>query len=114
MENSKLNQSIASGKPQITPSMLRNSANIVCDCGGMIFTEKLFFKKISAIISPSAKEELAPMPIIVCDSCGKVPTMFDKQNVLPQEIKAVKRITLPKVDPGKVKQHNEGVKVKSK
>jgi hypothetical protein len=76
------------GKPQITPELLRNAPNIQCECGGLIFQEKLFFKKISAIISPSGKEEVAPMPIIVCESCGKVPSAFDTQNVLPPEIKA--------------------------
>ena len=67
-----LNQTGGLGKPQITPEMLRNSKNIVCECGGLIFSEKLFFKRISAIISPSRKEEIAPMPIIVCEKCGKV------------------------------------------
>ena len=75
---------------QVSVSMLKNAANIVCDCGGIIFTEKLFFKKISAILSPSGKEEIAPMPIIVCDNCGKVPAVFDQQGILPKELKAVK------------------------
>jgi len=76
------------GRPQITPDMLRSSKNIVCECGGMIFSEKLFFKKISAFISPSGKEEVAPMPIIVCENCGKVPSAFDTQNILPEELRA--------------------------
>jgi len=78
------------GRPQITPDMLRNSKNIVCDCGGMLFSEKLFFKKISALISPSGKEEVAPMPVIVCENCGGVPSAFDTNNVLPSEVRAVK------------------------
>lgn len=82
---------VAVQKPQITPEMLRNSKNVMCDCGGMIFSEKLFFKKISAIISPSGKEEMAPMPVIICDACGKVPSDFDMNNILPVEIKAVKQ-----------------------
>jgi hypothetical protein len=75
-------------RPQITPDMLRASQSVKCDCGGMIFSEKLFFKKISSLISPSGKEELAPMPVIVCESCGKVPSIFDSNNVLPEEIRA--------------------------
>jgi len=75
-------------RPQITPDMLRNSKNVVCECGGMIFMEKLFFKKISALISPNGREELVPMPIIVCENCGKVPSAFDTNNVLPDEIRA--------------------------
>jgi hypothetical protein len=80
------------GKPQITPSMLRSSKNISCDCGGLLFAEKLFFKKISAILSPSGKEEVAPMPVIVCERCGKVPSTFDTQNILPDEIRADKAV----------------------
>ena len=78
------------GKPQITPEMLRSSKTITCDCGGMVFMEKLFFKKISAIIAPSGREEVAPMPIIVCENCGGVPSAFDTNNVLPEEIRAKK------------------------
>lgn len=90
-----MNQASQMGKKQITPSMLKNSKNVVCDCGGLIFAEKLFFKKISAILSPSGKEEVAPMPIIVCESCGKVPRAFDTQNILPDEIRADKRPQMP-------------------
>lgn len=75
-------------RPQITPEMLRNSRNVLCDCGGMIFSEKLFFKRISPLISPTGREEFAPMPIIVCEKCGKVPSLFDTNNVLPDEIRA--------------------------
>ena len=86
--------------PQITHEMLKTAPTVQCECGGMIFSEKLFFKKISAIISPTGKEELAPMPILVCDKCGKVPRIFDTHNVLPDEIKAKK--DYPKVDENKV------------
>lgn len=86
------------GRPQITPDMLRSSKNIVCECGGMIFSEKLFFKKISAFISPSGKEEVAPMPIIVCENCGKVPGAFDTQNILPEELRADGKIKAIKGD----------------
>ena len=80
-------------QPQITPAMLKSAPVMKCECGGMIFSEKLFFKKISAIISPTGKEEYAPMPILVCEKCGLVPTMFDTHDVLPEEIKAKKLIT---------------------
>lgn len=76
--------------PKVTHEMLKSAPNITCECGGMIFTEKLFFKKISALISPTGKEEMAPMPILVCDKCGKVPSVFDTHGVLPDEIKAKK------------------------
>lgn len=90
MDQNKINAADLAGaaKPQITPDILRNSKNIVCECGGMIFSEKLFFKKISAFLSPSGKEEVAPMPVIVCENCGLVPSAFDTQNILPKEVRA--------------------------
>jgi hypothetical protein len=75
---------------KVTPEMIRNSKSVDCDCGGMLFQEKIFFKVLSALISPSGKEELVPMPVFVCEKCGKVPSFFDGQNILPDEIKAAK------------------------
>jgi hypothetical protein len=82
----------ATNRPQmrVTPEIVRNSKTAVCDCGGMIFQEKIFIKIFSPLISPSGKEEMAPMPIFVCEKCGKVPSIFDENNILPDEIKAKK------------------------
>ena len=82
----------AAQQPQglkITPDMIRASKNVACECGGMLFTEKIFFKRISPLISQSGKEEMIPMPVFVCEKCGKVPQVFDSQNVLPDEIKTI-------------------------
>jgi len=73
---------------KVTPEMIKNSKSITCECGGMLFQEKIFFKVLSALISPSGKEELVPMPVFVCENCGKVPGVFDVQNILPEEVKA--------------------------
>ena len=72
---------------KVTPDMIRSSKNISCECGGMLFSEKIFFKRLSALITQSGKEEMIPMPVFVCEKCGKVPQIFDSQNVLPDEIK---------------------------
>ncbi len=77
---------------KVTPEMVKNSKSLVCECGGMLFQEKIFFKILSPLISPSGKEELVPMPVFVCELCGKVPGIFDGQNILPDEIKAKKVI----------------------
>jgi hypothetical protein len=44
--------------------------NIKCGCGSVIFTEAFELKKLSALQSPSGKEELVPLPVIVCKICG--------------------------------------------
>ena len=75
---------------KVTPEMIQNSKSITCECGGMLFQEKVFFKILSPLISPSGKEEVIPMPVFVCTSCGKVPKVFDSQNLLPEEIRAKK------------------------
>lgn len=74
--------------PKITPEMIKNSQALRCDCGGMLFVEKLVFKRLSSILSPTGKDETIPMPVIVCENCGKVPTIFDPQNLMPKELKA--------------------------
>jgi len=76
--------------PTLTPELIRNSKNLKCECGGMLFTEKIMFKKISAIISPTAKEETIHIPLFVCDKCGKVPSIFDPTGIVPEELKAKK------------------------
>jgi hypothetical protein len=73
---------------KITPEMIRISKSVTCECGGMLFQEEIFFKIISPLISPTGKEELVPMPVFVCQKCGRVPSVFDSQNILPGEIRA--------------------------
>ena len=71
----------------ITPESIKNSKTLKCECGGIIFEEKLIFKILSSLLSPTGKEETIPMPVMVCTKCGLVPKVFDPQNVLPEEIK---------------------------
>jgi hypothetical protein len=79
-------------KLKITPQQIQNSPTLKCSCGGIVFVEGIVFKKISAILSPSGKEELAPINIIMCKNCGKVPDILDYQNILPKEIIDIKLI----------------------
>ncbi len=74
--------------PQVTADTIRNAKTLKCeDCGGMIFEEKILIKTISALLSPSGKQETAPIPVMICNSCGKVPRIFDPQNILPEIVK---------------------------
>ncbi|MDD5649267.1 MAG: hypothetical protein PHF86_02435 [Candidatus Nanoarchaeia archaeon] len=77
---------------QVNNEMIRKSKTLTCECGGMLFKEALFFKILSPLISPSGKEELAPLQIFVCEKCGKVPSIFDRLNIVPDELKAKKPI----------------------
>lgn len=46
--------------------------SIVCPkCKGEIWTQRVRLKKVSALISPQGKEQIVPITILVCASCGE-------------------------------------------
>lgn len=54
-----------------------------------LFEPKLMFKKVSALISPTGREEHVPVEMIVCSKCGKVPKFFyEKLRDIPEELKS--------------------------
>ena len=60
---------------------------VVCSCGGMIFDSGVMVKKLPALLSPSAKEEILPAEIIICKSCGKIPDFYaNKITSIPAEL----------------------------
>jgi hypothetical protein len=77
---------------KVTPEMMKSFKTLTCDCGGQLFKTGMVFKKISQLISPTGKEELYPMEVIICQSCGKVPTEWNDNlnNMLPNEVLAKK------------------------
>lgn len=77
---------------RVTKKMILDSPTFKCECGGMIFQEGIFFKKISPLISPTAKEEIVPINLVFCTKCGLVPRELDKENELPEELKTKKPI----------------------
>lgn len=77
----------------ITPDIIRQSKNLTCDCGGILFRSGLVFKKISQFVSPTGKEEVFPIELLICEKCGKVPNEFNTQKIIPEELLA-KKITL--------------------
>jgi hypothetical protein len=60
-----------------------------CSDKNTLFESKVLFKKISPLVSPSGKEELVPIEVIVCTKCGKVPRFFyEKAKDVPEEIRS--------------------------
>jgi len=111
---------------RINPEIIKNAKLFECDCGGAKFREGIMFKIISPILSPTGKEEIFPMNVIVCDTCGKIPSYFNPENIIPKEYLAIKnenpkkermklkqKITLSEVDSKKVKSSGE-IKPKNK
>ena len=51
--------------------------DIICDeCGGKVFRQASMFKRLSALISPTGKEQIVPIPIFRCDDCGHINNEF--------------------------------------
>ena len=65
------------GKPQglqIDPSTLKD---ICCEnCGGRFFKQVQAFKRVSALVSPTGKEQIIPVPTYRCDDCGYINEEF--------------------------------------
>jgi hypothetical protein len=69
-----------------------SSAPWVECCGApRMFESTYMFKRISALISPTGREEYVPVEVMICKSCGKVPGFIsDRIPDLPEDMKAPK------------------------
>jgi len=52
---------------------------VSCQCGGSIFEPAVMVKKVSALLSPTGKEEIIPADVIICKSCNKIPAFYAKR-----------------------------------
>tara|TARA_Y100001938_G_C7955622_1_gene361555 strand:+ start:319 stop:564 length:246 start_codon:yes stop_codon:yes gene_type:complete len=51
--------------------------DIVCsNCGGKVFRQVQMFKRLSALVSPTGKEQIVPVPTFRCDDCGNINDEF--------------------------------------
>ena len=51
--------------------------DIVCgECGSKYFRQVNAFKRLSALISPTGKEQIIPIPVFRCDECGFINEEF--------------------------------------
>ena len=56
---------------------LTNAQDVVCDnCGNYTFTEVVLMKRISALVSPTGKEAIVPIPTFSCNACGFINKQF--------------------------------------
>ena len=88
------NQQMGQQQLRISADQVSNATTLSCACGGQIFEEGSIFKKLSALISPSGREEMFPIQVIVCKKCGKVPAIFDKENIVPDNLKSKPLVNL--------------------
>lgn len=67
--------------PQMTIN-IGNTPWIACECGNHSFKSSVFLKKLSALESPTGREEIFPIEVFSCESCGKIlPEMVKKFNL---------------------------------
>lgn len=59
-----------------TAAKVINSDNVVCKCGCKFFRPVFILKRMSALVSPTGKEEIIDIPVYVCDKCGEVAEHF--------------------------------------
>ena len=51
--------------------------DIICDdCGSKFFRQVQAFKRLNALISPTGKEQIVPVPVFRCDECGFINKEF--------------------------------------
>ena len=56
---------------------LSKADNVVCEeCGNYLFIMSYVIKKVSAIMSPTGQDVIAPVQVYSCGNCGVVPKFF--------------------------------------
>lgn len=61
--------------------VLLNAENIRCSsCGCTVFTPGVVFKRVSALTSPSGREETVPIDVMLCQACGKPLNLFKSED----------------------------------
>jgi uncharacterized Zn finger protein len=62
---------------------VNQTSEVKCDqCGNNVFSQGVFLRKISALVSPEGRDGYLPIPTFHCTSCGAVNDEF-----VPAELK---------------------------
>ncbi len=57
------------GAPVDMQQVVMKAPNEVCECGSELFLQGVVLRRISAIVSPSGKDEIATLPVLSCVVC---------------------------------------------
>lgn len=56
---------------------ISKAQDVTCEnCGNYTFEEVVLMKRISAILSPTGKEAIVPIPTFACNACGFINKQF--------------------------------------
>ena len=62
---------------------LKDADTMKCQsCGNSIFIQGYVIKKISAIVSPTGKEVIAPVQVFNCGNCGEMLPLADLDELI--------------------------------
>ena len=74
MPGAKRDKAGLNAQVNIKPEDLKD---IACEnCGCKYFRQVQAFKRISALVSPTGKEQIVPVPTFRCDECGFINEEF--------------------------------------
>jgi hypothetical protein len=74
------------------PFNIADAPWVTCSCGSYLFKSTTMIKKISQFESPTGKEEHAPVDIVICETCGKIPSFISsKIKGLPEDLLEAKK-----------------------
>lgn len=63
---------------------LSKAEDITCEnCGNYTFQEVALMKRLSALVSPTGKEAVVPIPTFACNACGYI-----NQRFLPTQMRS--------------------------
>ena len=61
---------------------MEDTTEIACDnCGGVTFEAVMYFRRVSALVSPTAQEAVVPLNLYACKRCHHVNKEFLPQGV---------------------------------
>ena len=62
---------------------LKDADTMKCQaCGNSIFIQGYVIKRISAIVSPTGKEMIAPVQVFNCGNCGEILPLADVNELI--------------------------------
>jgi len=62
---------------------------VTCEKGNMFWDSTTMAKKVSALMSPTGREEILPIEVVICRTCGKIPKFYhSKINDIPDSLKS--------------------------
>ena len=78
----------------VNPQMdIKQTTPVACDnCKSQAFQEAMILRNVSAILSPSGKAGILPLPVFACIACGHINSQFLPPDL--RENKIVKASTI--------------------